>query len=284
MIAVRIRGGLGNQLFQYACGRAQALRLGTELALDLRDWNSPRPFDFGLRHFDIQVVDPVGLPMARGDGLWRTLAKAFSASRMGSFREKGMAYDPRIREVRDHTLLKGYWQSEKYFADKTDQIRRDLRIVTPPGPETARLMDEIAEAPAVSLHVRRGDYVTNTKYNAAHGTTGLEFYTQAMERIAEATGTEPVVYAFSDDADWVRDNLALPFEMRVVSHNDGATAHDDLRLMSACRHHVIANSTFSWWGAWLNPSPEKIVIAPKRWYADPLKVNPDITPDSWIRL
>lgn len=284
MIAVRIRGGLGNQLFQYAAGRACALRLGTELALDLRDWRKPQPYAFGLGHFRIRTVEPPPLPPARGDGPAAAVAWALSRPRMRSYRERTLGYDPGIEQVRDNTLLKGYWQSERYFADHAETIRAELAFAEPPEGETARLLEEIAALPAVSLHVRRGDYVSNARYNAAHGTTGLDFYRRAMERIAAEMAEEPVVFAFSDDPDWVRENLALPFEIRFVTHNTAETAHEDMRLMAACRHHVIANSTFSWWGAWLNPSPTKIVYAPRRWFADPGKVNPDITPEGWHRL
>lgn len=283
MIAVRLRGGLGNQLFQYATGRALSLRLGTDLALDLRDWRRGNARDIGLHHFDIQTVEPQGLPIGRGDTLTDVLGKIL-APRMATYRETSLGYDPGLDRVTDDTLLKGYWQTERYFSDQAETIRRDLRLVTPPGAQTARLLEEIAQTPAVSLHIRRGDYVSNAKYNAAHGTTGLEYYARAADAIAGAMDRAPVIYAFSDDPDWVRDNLTLPHELRLVDHNTGATAHDDLRLMAACRHHIIANSSFSWWGAWLNPRPDKQVVAPKLWFGDPAKVNPDITPPGWLRL
>jgi hypothetical protein len=139
---------------------------------------------------------------------------------------------------------------------------------------------EISAANAVSLHIRRGDYVSNAKFNAAHGTCDLDYYARAAAFVAERVG-DPVIYAFSDDPAWVAENLKLPFEMRFVDHNDGSTAHEDLRLMATCKHHIIANSSFSWWGAWLNPLKDKVVAAPTQWFADPAKSNPDILPQSW---
>lgn len=284
MIATRIRGGLGNQLFQYATGRALALRLKTDLALDLRDWSRSQPYEFGLNHFNIRVVDPVGLPMGRGDSPLELLGKIMTTVKMRTYREAHLGYDPQIESLGDDTLLKGYWQTERYFADHDPTIREDLSFAEPPAGETARLLDEITRRPAVSLHIRRGDYVTNTKYAATHGTTAMDYYRAAARHVAETANIDPVIYAFSDDPAWVEENLALAFEMRFVSHNDGSTAHDDLRLMSACRHHVIANSSFSWWGAWLNPNSDKVVVAPKQWYVAADTDNPDIVPETWVRM
>ena len=284
MIAMRIRGGLGNQLFQYATGRAVAHRLGVPLALDLRDWAQDRPYAMSLEHFNVSHVEPENLPPGKGDSFVEMLGKVLRARWMTVYREATMGYDPGIERLTDNTLLKGYWQSERYFARAGDVIREDLSFKTPPGEETARLLEEIAPRPAVSLHIRRGDYVSNAKYNAAHGTAGLDYYARAAEAVAERMAQEPVFYAFSDDPAWVRENLQLPFELNFVTHNTGATAHDDLRLMAACRHHIIANSSFSWWGAWLNPRKDKVVVAPKRWYAGEGRDNPDITPAGWLRL
>ena len=136
---------------------------------------------------------------------------------------------------------------------------------------------------AVSLHIRRGDYVSNEKYNAAHGTCDLAYYARAADFIADRIGT-PTIYAFSDDPTWVAENLKLPYDVRYVDHNSAATNYEDLRLMAACQHHIIANSSFSWWGAWLNPSQDKLVAAPSQWFADPNKVNPDILPLAWYTV
>ncbi len=285
MIVMRMRGGLGNQLFQYACGRAAALRLGTELALDLRDWARSQPFPFYLSHFTgaAKTVPPERLPPGRGMGAAEFLRAVFGP-KLRTYREALPGYDAGIESVADGTLLKGYWQSERYFADYKAAIRADLRFAAPSTGETARLIEEIGDCQAVSLHIRRGDYVSNAKFNSLMGVTGLEYYKTAADLIAEQMMEAPVFYAFSDDPVWVQENLSLPFEVRLVNHNDSGTAHEDLRLMSACRHHVIANSTFSWWGAWLNPSERKLVAAPKQWYADSVAESPDITPDSWYRI
>lgn len=283
MISTRIRGGLGNQLFQYCAGRALALRHGVDLSLDLRDYDGPNTFSVGLGHFNVQTVPAERLPAGREDGVFGALAKVVTGGALRTYREASLGYDAGFEALGDETHIKGYWQSERYFLDYEDQIREDLQIIAEPSQQNVDMQGEIAACNAVSLHIRRGDYVSNAKFNAAHGTCDLDYYARAAAFVAERVGA-PVIYAFSDDPAWVAENLRLPFEMRFVDHNDGSTAHEDLRLMATCKHHIIANSSFSWWGAWLNPSQEKVVAAPTQWFADPSKSNPDILPDSWHRV
>lgn len=283
MISTRIRGGLGNQLFQYCAGRALALRHGADVSLDVRDYDRANAFNVGLEHFGVQTVAAERLPVGREDGIAKALLKVLKGGALRTYREASLGYDAAFDGLPDETHLKGYWQSERYFTDFEDQIRDDLRIVTTPSQKNVDMLAEIQGCNAVSLHIRRGDYVSNAKFNAAHGTCDLDYYARAAAFVAQRVG-DPVIYAFSDDPAWVAENLKLPFEMRFVGHNDGDTNYEDLRLMSACQHHIIANSSFSWWGAWLNPSVEKIVAAPVQWFGDPKKTSPDILPESWHRV
>lgn len=286
MILVSLFGGLGNQMFQYAAGRALSDRLGLPLVLDRRHYDRAVEHGYALDAFRLADVAPASAlpPTARAEPL-RHLLWRLSGRGPRRFRERGLGYTPGFATISGPVWLHGYWQSERYFAAQAELIRADFTPRLPPGPGTARCLEDIATRDcAVSLHVRRGDYVRNPRFAALHGLCGPEYYARALERIAAASGAEPVVFAFSDEPDWVRDNLALPFETRVVSHNDASRSHEDMFLMAACRHHVIANSSFSWWGAWLNPRPDKIVIAPARWFADPRISNPDILPQGWHAL
>jgi len=292
MIVAQIVGGLGNQLFQVATGTALAARLGVELQLDCRYFkkNLPVQDDLYLHHFGhgAREARPNTLPASPQDGICAYLggriSGAFGAARMHQFREAGLAYDRAFRSLGDDTYLAGYWQSARYFHDYADQVRARLHIITPPSDENAAILREIKDIAAVSLHIRRGDYVTSAKFNAMYGTCDLGYYQRAAALIAARLDRDPVFYAFSDDPDWVRENLHLPHEIRVIGQNDAATSYEDIRLMSACKHHIVANSSFSWWGAWLNPSPNKVVIAPKRWFADPAMQDHDILPEDWITL
>lgn len=283
MITTRIRGGLGNQLFQYCAGRALALRHGVDLGLDLRDFDRPKAFKVGLDHFNVQTAVTYALPPNKEDGLG-ALARWLKGGYPKPYREASLGFDTTYQTLGDNTHLKGYWQSERYFDAFESRIRNDLQIVTPPSDQNAKMFEAIKATPSVSLHIRRGDYVSNDKFNAAHGTCDLPYYARAAASIAQQTGKDPIIYAFSDDPAWVTEHLKLPYETRYIDFNDGDHNYEDLRLMAACQHHIIANSSFSWWGAWLNPNPGKIVVAPTQWFADPNKTNPDILPMSWQRI
>jgi len=288
LITTQIVGGLGNQLFQIATGRALASRLGVEMRLDTRYFkrNLPVQDDLYIHHFShsAREAHPRDVPAVPYDGLCTYLMAKLRGYRGRIFREKSLAYDPAFETLQDNTYLSGYWQSELYFKDYADEVRAALRIVTPPSTENAEVLAEIGETLAVSLHIRRGDYVTNAKFNAIYGTCDLDYYRAAAEMIAEKTGQQPTFFAFSDDPQWVRDNLSLPYHLRIIGHNTPATSYEDIRLMSACRHHILANSSFSWWGAWLNPRADKIVISPRRWLADPKLQQHDIISRDWITI
>ena len=142
---------------------------------------------------------------------------------------------------------------------------------------------EIAACNAVSLHVRRGDYAADPVVTSMHGLCPLDYYDRAVEYVLGRV-SDPAFFLFSDDPDWVREHLKLRGSVSVVDHNGPDSGSEDLRLMSLCRHHIIANSTFSWWGAWLDPRPDKLVIAPKRWFADESLDTSDLLPAGWVKL
>jgi hypothetical protein len=176
----------------------------------------------------------------------------------------------------------GYWQSEKYFSEFSQQIRRDFSFCKPLSSDNEEFANEINHINAVSLHVRRGDFVNNPTTLATHGLCSLDYYRAAVQYISYRVN-QPHFFIFSDDIAWTKENLEIVFPCHYVDHNQGAESHNDMRLMSLCQHHIIANSSFSWWGAWLNPSKEKIVIAPKRWFAKQIDTR-DLLPPSWVVL
>ncbi|WP_101067570.1 alpha-1,2-fucosyltransferase [Roseovarius salinarum] len=282
MIIARLFGRAGNQLFQYAAGRALADHLGVELALDdryvtlLHDWGNC------FEHFaNARTVPPPTLPPAKFQApvryaLWR------AAGRRPRFRrERELGFDPAFFDIPDGSYLHGYWQSEKYFAPIAEQLRRDLQFTTPLDPANAAMAERIArtEQP-VAVHVRRGDYIAS----GGHGTCSPAYYRAAVEAIAARVNGPLTCFVFSNDPGWARANLELGAETVVVDINDESRGHFDLHLMSLCAHNVIANSSFSWWGAWLNPSETKHVVAPRAWFGDAALSNPDICPDAWLRL
>ncbi|MBU9698238.1 alpha-1,2-fucosyltransferase [Rhodobacteraceae bacterium HSP-20] len=288
MIHVRLAGGLGNQLFQYAAGRALALRRGTGLLLDTRELGRGGPAHsvYGLHHFAIEarIARDADLPPDRSRPLAHLLWRRFGRNPR-FLRERGLGLNSAVLDAPDGTYLHGYFQSEAYFSDALPALRHELSIVTAPSAENAGWLARIAaDGDAVSLHMRRGDYVSDAKGATTHGTCDAAHYRRAIAALTERTGRTPSLYVFSDDPDWVRTNLDLGLPMHVPGHNGPDVPHEDLRLMSACRHHIIANSTFSWWAAWLDPRPDAITIAPRRWFANPSLSNPDILPARWIAV
>jgi hypothetical protein len=293
MIVVKLMGGLGNQMFQYATGRRLALRHGVPLKLDLtflegnQVGSTPRRFALHCFSIEASKATPWEVALMTGRGtsfvLHSVVARLSGAIRgFSQYRERWFQHDPEVLCLPDNVYLEGYWQSPRYFDDSAEIIRREFNLKTEPEGKNHELADRIDSVAAVSLHVRRGDYVSNANAYAYHGVCGLDYYSAAITAMLQQI-EKPEIFVFSDDSAWCRKNLRLPVPVQFVDHNHDQP-HEDLRLMSRCRHHIIANSSFSWWGAWLGQASDKIVYAPQRWFADKSRTTQDIVPASWIRL
>jgi hypothetical protein len=282
MIATRLMGGLGNQMFQYAVGRRLAIRRGTELVLDL-SYLVNQPRGDVPRHFEIDCFHIVGKRATEplDGGRVQRLLRLGRSSAFRRLRERGVQFQPAVLESPDNTLLIGYWQSEKYFKDEEAQIRRDFAFAAALSPEKSAVARTIGEN-AVSAHIRRGDYVSHPAASKFHGLLPLEYYERAAAVITNRT-KDPHFFVISDDPAWCRSHIKLPGATTFVGDTPGP-GHEDMQLMSLCRHHIIANSSFSWWGAWLNERHDKIVVAPRRWFTDESRDTRDLVPESWIRL
>ena len=280
MIITRLHGRLGNQMFQYAAARALAARLDVPVALDPRD-AARRGEDVLTRVFDLPIVEPGHLPPSRFQqpvryGLWRVLGQnpVFR-------REKGLGYNTGFKQWGDGSYLHGYWQSERYFESIAADIRSDFRFLTTIDAANTDMAGQIAQADlSVSLHVRRGDYLTLQ----AHALCDQTYYETALQALLQGQSKNPTVFVFSDDPGWARDNLPLPCAKVVVDINGAAMDYEDMRLMSLCRYNIIANSSFSWWGAWLNTNRDRRVAGPANWFGDPRLTNPDILPHPWLPI
>lgn len=293
MIVIRLTGGLGNQMFQYAFGRATANRLGVEMRLDLSDSTLSIHQGYELKRvFGVEAKVATESEMDSMLGWQRPeiIRKLIKKLKLAALVAKGWVEEPyfhfsaKMLQVPDRTYLSGYWQSEKYFEDATECIRSEFKFSTPPSALNEVLLQEIADTntTAISLHVRRGDYVHNQAVSQVHGNCSLAYYHAAIQYVMQYVHN-PLFYVFSDDMDWVCNHLEMPFPHQLVTHNRGESSYEDMRLMSVCQHHIIANSSFSWWGAWLNANPKKIVVAPKNWFADE-NLPHDLFPDGWIAL
>jgi hypothetical protein len=198
--------------------------------------------------------------------------------------EKPWNFDAKELNSKDGEYKIGYWQTEKYFADQAQTIRKELTLKNPLSRPALKIQNDIMNSNnSVSLHIRRGDYVENAKTNQYHGTCSLGYYSKALEYITNKIGRDINIFVFSDDIDWVKNNLKFDFPTTYVSSKE-IPDYEELILMSKCKHNIIANSSFSWWGAWLNNNSGKIVIAPKRWANKDEDSFKDIIPSSWIKI
>jgi hypothetical protein len=287
MIIIKSKGGLGNQMFQYAFGRALSLKRNTDLALDIAEETTLKGIKrdtnraYTLYHFDIKarIAAPEDIRTSRKplslylSKVWRKISKY-----------NYYAFNPRLLEKKDGAYFEGFWwQSEKYFKDIRQTLLQDFTLKEGLGTEAEKVAESIrhTESP-VALHVRRGDYANDPATLAVHGLAPREYYREALQLITEKS-PHPVFYVFSDDIEWAKENLSFPYPVLFVSEKN-IPDYEELVLMSLCKHHIIANSSFSWWGAWLGTDPEQVVIAPKQWIADPSLNTEDLYPEGWIKI
>lgn len=291
MVIVGLRGGLGNQMFQYAAGRRLAHFLGAELKMDISAFRQDKQRSYALDVFSIQqrfaAEDEVAAITAPELSLFERVilrVKGIHPAPPETYvKERHFHFDPAVLELAGNVYLDGYWQSEKYFGDIKEIIMREFTVKPSQVGKNKELAAIIGDSESVSLHVRRGDYITNPITTQVHGICGLDYYGRAIGFI-EKRVPSPHFFIFSDDMEWARANLKLMSgAVTLVDNNSNANAYEDLRLMSQCKHHIIANSSFSWWGAWLNPRVDKLVVAPKRWLRDDQHYDGDVIPVDWLR-
>lgn len=284
-VVVRLRGGLGNQLFQYAAGRAVSLRSGLPLSLDASAFESDGLRAYRLGHFGVvqQFASETEIARLAGPRLLRRLGRFAPLRPRHWVEERHFHFDPDILRIRSPVYLSGYWQSEKYFSDVAHQLRSELRVTSAPDETNAKWLGRIGSTESVALHVRRGDYVANARARRLHGLCGVDYYRAAIGELTRRFRA-PRFFVFSDDLQWAADNLASAGDLEFVDANGPGRDCEDLRLMSRCRHHVIANSTFSWWGAWLAQHPAQVVIAPRSWFAARTHDPRDVYADGWLKL
>jgi len=292
MIIVKLMGGVGNQMFQYAAGRALACRVDTILKLDVSGyaaphWRTPRLYLLDQLRITAGIASDSQL-YASGALAPKRFGISWLGKRAGSVlgrrpfttcKELPNCFDTQFLSLQDNTYLCGYWQSELYFQDISEIVRREFQPAVPWSRRNLQLAAEISATNSVALHVRRGDYVNDKSVRDAHGICSLEYYRTCMGQIECAIGN-PHYYFFSDEPQWVRDNIKTSFPKTIVDHNGSRDAIFDIQLMSLCKHNILANSSFSWWGAWLNTNPDKKVFAPSRWFCR--KEAKDLLPASWI--
>jgi hypothetical protein len=299
MVIAKLWGGLGNQLFQYAAAFSLAQRLQTEVVLDPRHCYDEviRPYE--LDHFNIR-----GHRWTRSEQPWiermvrlarpsdestgyamRPLKRVLTpliAPYFKYVKDKYQGFDSTILSLRGHIYMTGTWACENYFSSHEQLIRKEFSFSTRAEGENLKVLELIRACESVGIHVRRGDYVSNAAANKRYGLCSLEYYQKAIQFISERI-VAPTFFVFSDDPQWARENILTGHKTFYISHNQGEKSWEDFRLMTECRNFIIANSTFSWWAAWLGANVRGTVIAPRRWTLDPVGTD-DPVPSRWIRL
>lgn len=284
MIIIRIGGGLGNQMFQYAL-YLKLISLHKDVRID--DLHIKK---HGNQHNGLELVDVFGCTYHEAElfdiyrlsdaqlTLWdRAKRKILKNRKRTHFIERNYEFHPELLEE-DEIYLEGYWQSYLYFQDIRENILNEFRFKPFEDPENLALMQEIQGSNAISIHIRRGDYLDPANINMLGGICTKEYYEQAIQYI-ENKVDNPKWFLFTDDAAWCSQNFP---QCKIVTCNLGKSSYRDMQLMCLCKHNIIANSSFSWWAAWLNINDDKIVIAPKKWKNS--GDIPNICPSEWIRL
>lgn len=288
MLVIKIKSGLGNQMFQYAFGRSLSLRRNESLFLDVSYYKN-QPQNDAKRELIIDKFNIKATILSEEESKKYNSSFRIILRKLHRLVKKTDAYTfyPSITKSKG-TYYEGYWANQKYFIEYEDIIRKDLSLKKPFENSAKSILSEIENCSlkneiSVSLHIRRGDFVTNPQ-SAFNGLVGIPFYEKAAGLIASRYKDKKIkLFVFSDDIQWARDNLKLLYQINLVSSPE-IHDYEEITLMSRCMHHIIANSTFSWWGAWLNPKKDKIVVAPKQWLKDKTAEELDILPPEWIRI
>ena len=279
-IRVKLTGGLGNQMFQFAAGYSIAKKYNVKLSLDLRRFNRRQDHNgFELQEvFDIcSKVNFLNNPINFGFINFKEILNNVDIT-FHNFKEPHYHYTNKILDIPKRSLLNGYWQSELYFKDYTQEIKKIFNFSKQLDKKNSLVANDINRNNSISIHVRRGDYLF--KENNNHYVDLRKYYLKAVEESSKIFNN-PKYFIFTDDSLWVTKNLILNYPYTIVDVNDGLHSFFDMYLMSLCKSNIIANSSFSWWSAWLNNNNDKIVYAPKYWFNDKSIYTNDLIPSSW---
>jgi len=290
MVSVLLTGGLGNQMFQYAAARALALRLETQLCIDLYSYNkkteaTPRNYELDIFSIQPEIVDKLynRLIYKSLTNLHKNTLGQKVLNTLNIFHDRSCAaisYLPRFTEQSGNVVMLGYFQNEKYFANISDLLIKDFTFRVPFDEKNKKIADQIKNTNSVSFHIRRGDY---TYQPSNLNLLEKDYYMKAYHQMLESVDN-PTFFIFSDDHNWTKSNLNLDISKCIfIDWNTGRDSYRDMQLMSLCCHNIIANSSFSWWGAWLNNNPNKTVLAPRNWYKrdDYNQLLDGFIPKSW---
>ncbi len=284
MIITKIKGGLGNQLFQYAAARAFSITHSTELKLDISAYEADTLRGFELSNFamNIAIATDAEIDSYEQPFFQKILARIKPYYQRKIYKEPFFHFDPNFTKIPSDVYAKGYFQSEKYFINSREILLKEINLQGPLIENVKSMGEQLKNSPSVSVHIRRGDY-NNPAVRDYHGILEIAYYENAITLIKKQH-KDCLFYVFTDDEIWVRNNFKLDTPLEFISASKSTTHYEDFYLMSCCRHNIIANSSFSWWAAWLNENKGKTVIAPKSWFNNGPKDTADLIPANWIRI
>jgi len=285
MIITVLNGGLGNQLFQYAAGRQLAFEHQTECIVDLRFYDNNYRAEFSRP----PLLERMGLRFKHRDfavngnrnSLLRRIKRKLLLLKYHSHQHMDLKFDPTILKLPNWTLLMGLYQSENYFRGVADELRQQLALEPLLAGVPQSLITGVQHEQSVALHIRRTDYLDESRFMLVN----LERYYRDSIAFMQQQLSQPHFYIFSDDIQWCRDFSPVQSlgqsKTLVELENSLIQPERELALMASCKHQIIANSTFSWWGAWLNSNPDKKVTYPKLWFAGIQTDQAEICPSAW---
>jgi hypothetical protein len=290
MVVVKLMGGLGNQLFQYAFGRCLATQWNTELVLDvdfLLDRTERENFVF--RDFDLDLFQLKSYHIFDNATKTKFYKKSIFKKPNIEITEKGFNFSKLSSNLKNRNVyLEGYWQSFKYFDEISFELRKELQFRNPLSEEQFNLSKKIKQTKSICINFRRTDFVTIPTAIQTHGIPSLDYYYKAIELIKENVGSDIEIFVFSDDIEWCKEQFHVKEITHFVSHAlyKGERFSAYLQLMTFCKHFIIPNSTFGWWAAWLAKNEDKIVITPQKWFLDPVlqAQTQDLRPETWITI
>jgi hypothetical protein len=298
MVLIKLQGGLGNQMFQYAAAKSLAYRHNVPLFLDLSflKKNNVSNLHFTARNFqldtfvlDCAIADTHLINKIFNKGFLNKMKSKLSKNKINIYNEHSFTYDTNWVNLKPPVYLDGYFQSEKYFSETKNVVLADFKFNYPvTSLQNMELLTLIADNNSVALHIRRGDYVSKKSTNDFHGICSLDYYNEAIAYM-KLQFDNLKIFVFSDDLEWAKENVVKEHRnyASLVSFNTAPeNCWKDMFLMSKCKHHIIANSSFSWWGAWLAHHPEQVVITPRDWFntASEFYNTKDLIPDRWIKI
>lgn len=277
MLTLKLKGGLGNQMFQYALGRKLSLKNNIPLCFDIEYLLSDPLRCYRLDVYSLPEYKIYGRPHYFRKK-WNKFKKKHHIQ---YYEEPHFNFDEKVLDIKQGTI-EGYWQSEKYFLDIRSILLEEFtpKIILA---QAHKFIEHIQKTNSVSVHIRRGDYANNPAVTAIHGVLPLEYYHVAMNYMKQHVA-QPQFFFFSDDIEWVKKHFKKEGDTHFIELGLENAEYMDIYLMSCCKHQIIANSSFSWWGAWLNQNIDKIVIAPEQWFATEDMNTQDILPNNWLRF